>query len=162
MSNATSRNDERITGTEEARRPPTTPGDGPAVDPHAEAARMVEAAAASGLSLRVIGGVAVSLRCPSARSVPLARPYRDIDFAALSADGRRLTALFTTAGYEPDVEFNALHGRHSCSSGIPGTVEKPTSSWTDSQCATRWTFVSDYSLQSTRFPYPTSFCSSCK
>jgi hypothetical protein len=112
MSNATSSNDERITGAEEAQPTPSTLADGPAIDPHAEAARMVGAAAASGLSLRVIGGVAVSLRCPSARSVPLARPYRDIDFAALSADGRRLTALFTGAGYEPDAEFNALHGRH--------------------------------------------------
>lgn len=85
---------------------------GPVEDPGAEAERIVGLATAAGLSLRAIGGVAVSLRCPSAHSAPLARSYRDIDFAARSSDGQRLTALFTAAGYQPDAEFNALHGRH--------------------------------------------------
>jgi hypothetical protein len=59
-----------------------------------------------------MGGVAVGLCCPSAQSPPLARPYRDIDFAARSDQGRQIAALFEAAGYEADAEFNALHGRH--------------------------------------------------
>ena len=59
-----------------------------------------------------MGGVAVGLCCPSAQSPPLARPYRDIDFAGRSDQGRQITAVFESAGYEADAEFNALHGRH--------------------------------------------------
>ena len=67
-----------------------------------------------------MGGVAVGLCCPSAQSPPLARPYRDIDFAGRSDQGRAITALFQSAGYEADAEFNALHGRHRMFFWDPG------------------------------------------
>ena len=82
-----------------------------AADPGAEARRMLGLAANTGVTLRVLGGVAVSLRCPAAHSPALARPYRDIDFAVRSDEGQAVTDLFATAGYEADEEFNALHGR---------------------------------------------------
>jgi hypothetical protein len=112
MSNATSRSRGRIDGEHKESSRSSSSGDGPAGDSRIEAIRIVDMATASGLPVRTIGGVAVSLRCPSALSTPLARSYRDIDFAARSADGQRLTGLFMAAGYEADAEFNALHGRH--------------------------------------------------
>ena len=83
-----------------------------AADPRSEATRIVELASGRGVPVRVMGGVAVGLCCPSAQSPPLARPYRDIDFAGRSDQGRQITAVFESAGYEADAEFNALHGRH--------------------------------------------------
>jgi hypothetical protein len=82
-----------------------------AADPRSEATRIVELASSHDLALRVMGGVAVGLCCPSAQSPPLARPYRDIDFAGRADQSRQITAVFEAAGYEPDAEFNALHGR---------------------------------------------------
>jgi hypothetical protein len=81
-------------------------------DPRAEARRILGLAANAGVTLRVLGGVAVSLCCPTAQCPDLARAYRDIDFAVRSGEGRAVVDLFATAGYEADEEFNALHGRH--------------------------------------------------
>lgn len=88
------------------------PAAAPAADPRGEATRIVALASSHDVSVRVMGGVAVGLCCPSAQSPPLARPYRDIDFAGRSDQGRAIAGLFQAAGYEPDAEFNALHGRH--------------------------------------------------
>ena len=73
---------------------------------------MLGLAARTGVTLRVLGGVAVSLCCPTAHCPQLARPYRDIDFAVRSDEGQGVSELFAAAGYEADGEFNALHGRH--------------------------------------------------
>jgi hypothetical protein len=83
-----------------------------AADPRSEATRIVELASGRGVPVRVMGGVAVGLCCPSAQSPPLARPYRDIDFAGRADQGKHIAAVFESAGYEADAEFNALHGRH--------------------------------------------------
>jgi hypothetical protein len=112
MSKTSSRTFAGLDGDHEHRPDASADLEGPAVDPAVEARRIVALAAAADFPIRVIGGVAISLRCPSAQCAPLARPYRDIDFAASSADGRRITELFTAAGYKPAAEFNALHGRH--------------------------------------------------
>lgn len=76
-----------------------------------EARRVLAAARERELAVRLMGGVAVSLRCPSASHPPLAREYKDIDLAARHSAARELTALLTDLGYEPDEEFNALNGR---------------------------------------------------
>jgi hypothetical protein len=83
-----------------------------AADPVAEARRMLGLAADAGVTLRVLGGVAVSLSSPTAQCPQLARRYRDIDYAARSSEGQDVSGVFVTAGYEADAEFNALHGRH--------------------------------------------------
>ena len=75
-----------------------------AADPRSEATRIVELASGRGVPVRVMGGVAVGLCCPSAQSPPLARPYRDIDFAGRADQGRQITAVFESAGYEADAE----------------------------------------------------------
>jgi hypothetical protein len=72
--------------------------------------RLAEDAAAADVTLRLIGGVAVWARCPSARSGPLARPYGDIDLVGRARDRKAIVAFMEAHGYEPDRMFNALHG----------------------------------------------------
>jgi hypothetical protein len=76
----------------------------------AEAERLAEAAHGANLPLVLIGGVAIWVRCPSARSAPLARTYGDIDFVGRSSDRRAITGFMEGQGYEADRMFNAIHG----------------------------------------------------
>ena len=75
-----------------------------------EGVRLGAAAAELGLPLRMIGGVAFYVRCPSARLPPLTRTYGDVDFIGLSGSRARITDFFETEGYVQDRMFNALHG----------------------------------------------------
>ena len=80
-------------------------------DARQEAKRIVSNGEASGLRLRVLGGLAVSLSCPSAATHPrLQRTYADIDLVGLGREAPHLGAFFTELGYVPDQRFNALHG----------------------------------------------------
>jgi hypothetical protein len=71
---------------------------------------VAEEAAAAGVALRLIGGVAVWVRCPSARTAPLARAYGDIDLVGRARDRKAIVAFLEARGFEPDRMFNALHG----------------------------------------------------
>jgi hypothetical protein len=71
---------------------------------------VAEEAAAAGVALRLIGGVAVWVRCPSARTAPLARSYGDIDLVGRARDRKAIVAFLEARGFEPDRMFNALHG----------------------------------------------------
>ncbi|MGN6665309.1 MAG: hypothetical protein ACTHK6_14065 [Solirubrobacterales bacterium] len=82
----------------------------PLADPIAEGTRIAEAAAERGLSLRVLGGVAVAILCPSALEPPLRREYKDIDLATDGRSKEGVVALMESLGYAPDREFNMLHG----------------------------------------------------
>lgn len=75
-----------------------------------EGRRLATAAAADGLTLRLLGGVAVWVQCPSARDAPLARSYGDADFIGSSGDSKQIIAFLEGQGYEADKLFNALHG----------------------------------------------------
>jgi len=80
-------------------------------DAKKEAKRIIGSGEQSELRLRVLGGLAVYLTCPSAGShTRLSRSYADIDLVGLGKDGPRLGAFFTGLGYTPDQRFNALHG----------------------------------------------------
>lgn len=79
-------------------------------DPVAEGVRVAEAAAARGLPLRLLGGVAVAVLCPSSRRPPLRRRYGDIDFATTAAAKDDVSGLIEELCYAPDREFNMLHG----------------------------------------------------
>jgi hypothetical protein len=76
-----------------------------------EGRRVVSLAAERDVPLRLTGGVAVALRCPSAAHPPLAREYKDIDLVGRGATRRQTVTLLKDLGYRPDEEFNALHGR---------------------------------------------------
>ncbi len=79
-------------------------------DPVAEGRRIAAAAEREGVPLRLLGGVAIDLLCPSARRPPLARTYADVDLASLRSHRAGLVRLLERLGYEGDREFNALHG----------------------------------------------------
>jgi hypothetical protein len=82
----------------------------PSADPVAEGARIAELANEAGLDLRLVGGVGVALRCPSAASASLRRAYQDVDVAGRSADRARIGQLLVDSGYVADERFNALNG----------------------------------------------------
>lgn len=82
----------------------------PLSDPVAEGMRIAEGAAERGLSLRVLGGVAVAMLCPSSRRPPLQRQYADIDFATTRSAKEGVSELMEAFGYVGDREFNMLHG----------------------------------------------------
>jgi hypothetical protein len=87
----------------------------PAVDtqPHGiteEAERLAALVVADGLPLRLMGGLAIWLRCPSVRHPPYQRAYGDLDFVARSTQSRLATSFLVDQGYVPEKLFNALHG----------------------------------------------------
>ncbi len=82
----------------------------PLLDPVAEATRIGEAAAERELLLRVLGGVAVAILCPSSRRPPLVRDYADIDLATTGSAREGVVELMESLGYVGDREFNMLHG----------------------------------------------------
>ena len=77
----------------------------------ADAERLAQAAEAEGVALRLLGGVAIAIRCPSARMPPLQRDYRDIDAIGRGRDRRKIGKLLKPQGYEPLEQLNAVHGR---------------------------------------------------
>ena len=84
---------------------------GPINDITEEAVRIIEAARAEGVPLRLLGGLAIYFRCPSAKSDQrLVRPYKDMDFATLGKWSAKTRALFAKLGYTGNKTFNALHG----------------------------------------------------
>lgn len=60
--------------------------------------------------MRLAGGVAVAVRCPSAAFAPLQRRYADVDLVTIGSARDAVTELLTTLGYAGDREFNTLHG----------------------------------------------------
>jgi hypothetical protein len=82
----------------------------PLADPVDEALALLAEAAARGLVLRALGGVAVRLLASAATRPPLARAVKDIDVAGRSDDREAIAALLGDFGYTPDVEFNLYQG----------------------------------------------------
>jgi hypothetical protein len=82
---------------------------GPIADPVVEARRLVELAARSGMTVRILGGVAVRMQAPSDEPL-LPRPIGDIDLAIKQGGWRGLADFLKSAGYAGDDMFNALNG----------------------------------------------------
>jgi len=82
----------------------------PLPDPVVEGNRIAEAASERGLPLRLLGGVAVAILCPSSSRPPLKRGYGDIDFAIAGSAKQGVLELMGELGYAGDREFNMLHG----------------------------------------------------
>jgi hypothetical protein len=77
-----------------------------------EAIRLIGAAQISNINLRLIGGLAVKLRCPSASHRSLERKYADVDFVTDRAGSIRLSDFLVQMGYTPNKTFNTLSGDH--------------------------------------------------
>lgn len=75
-----------------------------------EALRLIEAAQKEGIFIRLIGGLAVWLHCPSSVAGPLARKYKDADFVTDKEGSIRLPDFFERMGYVPNKTFNTLSG----------------------------------------------------
>jgi hypothetical protein len=75
-----------------------------------EVVRVVDAARERGIHLRVIGGVAVKLHCPSAAHRSMSRTYGDVDFIGYRSERTDVARLMEDLGYEPNRRFNALQG----------------------------------------------------
>jgi hypothetical protein len=75
-----------------------------------ESKRIIDEATRKEIVLRLLGGVAIGLNCPSALSPPLAREYADADFIGLKKQAGKIKSLFTDLRYTPAKTFNAIHG----------------------------------------------------
>ncbi len=75
-----------------------------------EGRRLVSEAAARGVALRLLGGVAIWARSSNGAREALGRTYPDLDLAARKKESRRLRDLLEELGYEPERVFNATHG----------------------------------------------------
>ncbi|MFQ6001868.1 MAG: hypothetical protein ACE5LG_09425, partial [Anaerolineae bacterium] len=75
-----------------------------------EARRVIDAARERGVYLRVIGGLAVKLHCPSATHRELSRTYGDLDCVGYRSQREEISRLLEDLGYEPNRRFNALQG----------------------------------------------------
>ena len=75
-----------------------------------EGRRLLALASASGVPLRLLGGVAIRLRAPNGLPPALERTYADLDFVTAKGASGRAQAFFHEAGYEPHKAFNTLHG----------------------------------------------------
>ncbi|MCU0851854.1 MAG: hypothetical protein MUC90_01155 [Thermoplasmata archaeon] len=82
--------------------------DRPLSDMPREATRIVDRARDRGVQLRLMGGLAVRMHCSNPDFCE--RKYSDIDLIGLSSQGEMIEAVFRDLGYEPDKEFNVLHG----------------------------------------------------
>src|SRR5919201_6262065 len=78
-------------------------------DPVEEALRIATLARDARIPLRLFGGVAIALRCPTARTGPLRRVYGDIDLVTLGRSTRMVSQFLESHGYQADRLFNALH-----------------------------------------------------
>jgi len=79
-------------------------------DPMEEAHRIVRGAARHDLTLRLLGGAAISLHSPSAGHRALARSYPDLDFVLREKRGDRAEGVLAELGYSPDKPFNLYNG----------------------------------------------------
>lgn len=77
----------------------------------AETERLLVELTADGLVARALGGVAVALRCPSARAPSsLARACADIDLVTARRSAAGIPTVLARHGFRPERRFNALHG----------------------------------------------------
>jgi hypothetical protein len=75
-----------------------------------EARRVVDAARERGVQLRVIGGLAVKIRCPGAQHRALARTSGDVDLVGYRKQRAEIGHVLEDLGYVPNRSFNALQG----------------------------------------------------
>jgi len=75
-----------------------------------EALRISETGQSQNIVLRLLGGVAIAIRCPGAKNPAIARQYPDIDLAGFKKQGRAIRNLFSTLGYSANDMFNAIRG----------------------------------------------------
>lgn len=76
-----------------------------------EAKRLLQASSERKVVLKLLGGVAIAMRCPSAVRDGLRRDYVDIDLVGHEKQSKAIKEFFVGLNYEPRERFNALMGR---------------------------------------------------
>lgn len=76
-----------------------------------EARRLLQASSERRVTLRLLGGVGVAMRCPSTGKEKLRRNYVDMDFVGHEKQSKAINEFFPEQGYLPRVRFNAMNGR---------------------------------------------------
>lgn len=95
----------------------------PAEDAMTEAVGLVTAAAEQGITVRLLGGMAVRVLCPDFPPRP-SSGLQDIDLASVTSSRKALQNFLLAQGHQPDKNFNALYGHKqlyfvSAASGRP-------------------------------------------
>src|ERR1700721_2344261 len=75
-----------------------------------EAQHLLHAGEEQNVPVRMLGGIAIAMRCPTAKIAPFAREYSDLDAVILSADRSRIDDVAGRLGLEGDRAFNAQRG----------------------------------------------------
>jgi hypothetical protein len=78
-------------------------------DAMAEAMNLISAADEQGITVRLLGGMAVRVLCPDFPPRPAAG-LQDIDLASVSSSRKALQNFLLEQGHQPDKNFNALYG----------------------------------------------------
>jgi len=76
-----------------------------------EARRILQASSDKNVILRLIGGVAIAMRCPSASREGLRRDYLDMDLVGHERQTKAIKSFFAEMEYKPRERFNAMMGR---------------------------------------------------
>lgn len=74
-----------------------------------EAKRIIKAAKDEGITLRLIGGLAVRFHCHGPHSIHL-RAYHDTDLIGFKKESKKLSPFFQKLDYSPNVRYNFLYG----------------------------------------------------
>jgi hypothetical protein len=82
----------------------------PEADIVVEAERLLRAARAADVPVRLIGGLAVRLHIGVDSEPIFTREYKDIDLATLKGKSKQVSELMVLLGYEADRLFNATNG----------------------------------------------------
>jgi hypothetical protein len=75
----------------------------------AEAVELIAKATKMGLTLRLLGGIAICATCPSSVKPPFARVCEDVDFIG-EGNVDKLSGVFASRGWKGDREFNLYNG----------------------------------------------------
>jgi hypothetical protein len=75
----------------------------------AEAMNLIGAAREQGITVRLLGGMAVRVLCPDFPPRPAAG-LQDIDLASVTSSRKALQNFLLNQGHQPDKNFNALYG----------------------------------------------------
>jgi hypothetical protein len=76
-----------------------------------EGRRLIGVAEATGVPVRLLGGVAVRVRASGGLPSSLEREYKDIDLATTRKGSSAVAKMLKETGYEPQVGFNAMNAR---------------------------------------------------
>jgi hypothetical protein len=82
----------------------------PHSDVAAEASRVLDAARAGDVQIRLVGGLAVALHAPGGLHPAVARPYKDLDLVTVKGKSKQAAQFLEGLGYEPNRQFNATNG----------------------------------------------------